>query len=85
MKHPQSETQHLTANEIERLTTRKASAAEYRRAVRHLLTGCRRCALTVGALAVAEELSKEVGAADYDRVFDVFERRLKTLLEGRQL
>jgi len=86
VKHPQSKPRHLTAAEIERLIARKASAAEYRRAVRHLLTGCRRCALTVGALGVAEQFSKEAGAADYDQVFDAFERRIRALLEeGGQL
>jgi hypothetical protein len=79
----ESKAQHLTAAEIERLYARQASAEEYRRAVRHLLTRCRRCVLTMGAYAVAEELSSEADAAVYDPVFEGLERRLKTLLGRR--
>ena len=79
---PQRPASHLTADEVTRLKAREASPAGYRRAVRHLLAGCPRCALAVGPLADLGQVGKKVAeAADYDHVIEAFERRLRALLE----
>ena len=84
MKHRLPKAEHLTAGEIERLNAGEANAGDYRRAVRHLLTGCRQCGLLVGALAATGQLSKEMAEApDYDSVIEAFERRLNALLSAR--
>jgi len=75
---------HLTPEEVTRLKSGKASPADYRRAVRHLLAGCPQCALALGPLEDAGHRATDydhVRASDYDHVIEAFERRLRTLLE----